>query len=66
MAAMAPPSDPRGRPLDGFAADTYGDRFVDVYDDWYPDVTDTAACVTTVEALAREVAAHRGTEPKVL
>ena len=66
MAAMAPPSDPRGRPLDGFAADTYGDRFVDVYDDWYPDVTDTEACVATVEALARDVATRRGTEPRVL
>jgi len=55
---MAPRSDPSGRPLVGFDAATYGDRFVDVYDDWYADVTDTVACVTSVAALACDVASN--------
>ena len=39
--------------MDGYDARTYGDRFADVYDDWYGDVTDTAACTATVVALAQ-------------
>ena len=31
---------------------TYGEAFADVYDDWYADVTDTAACAATVARLA--------------
>jgi SAM-dependent methyltransferase len=38
--------------VDPRAAAAYGDAFADVYDDWYPDVTDAAACVDRVAALA--------------
>jgi len=31
---------------------TYGEAFADVYDEWYADVTDTAACVAAVARLA--------------
>lgn len=31
---------------------TYGEAFADVYDQWYADVTDTAACVAAVAGLA--------------
>ena len=55
MAAM---TDPQGRPLAGFEPATYGDRFADVYDDWYPEVTDTAACAATVADLARTAASR--------
>ena len=30
--------------MEGYDASTYGDRFADVYDDWYGDVTDVGAC----------------------
>jgi SAM-dependent methyltransferase len=43
--------------VDGYDARTYGDRFADVYDDWYGEVTDAAACTS---ALAELVAAHGG------
>ncbi len=43
--------------VDGYDASTYGDRFADVYDDWYGDVTDVAACTQHLAALA---AAHGG------
>jgi SAM-dependent methyltransferase len=46
----------RHRPMPGFEAATYGDRFADVYDDWYGDLTDTDACVSTVSDLARDAA----------
>lgn len=36
----------------GYTSSTYGDRFVDVYDDWYGEVTDTAGCVAAVAELA--------------
>lgn len=36
----------------GYTASTYGDRFVDVYDDWYEEVTDTKACVRAIADLA--------------
>ncbi len=42
--------------MDGYDSATYGDRFADVYDDWYGSITDTAACV---DALAR-LAGDRG------
>jgi SAM-dependent methyltransferase len=35
-----------------YRPETYGEAFADVYDDWYSDVTDTAACVATVARLA--------------
>jgi SAM-dependent methyltransferase len=38
--------------VDGYGASTYGDRFADVYDDWYEDVSDVAATVARVAALA--------------
>lgn len=38
--------------MEGYDASTYGDRFADVYDDWYGSITDTAACVDTVAELA--------------
>lgn len=53
-----------GRPMSGYEPATYGDRFADVYDDWYGDVTDTDACVATVSELARSVAGD--TRPRVL
>ena len=39
--------------MEGYEASTYGDRFADVYDDWYGDVTDTAACTACVADLCR-------------
>lgn len=38
--------------MDGYGPSTYGDRFADVYDDWYHDVSDVAATVEQVAALA--------------
>ena len=38
--------------MEGYEASTYGDRFADVYDDWYADVTDVAACTERLAALA--------------
>lgn len=38
--------------MDGYDATTYGDRFVDVYDDWYGSITDTSACVEALAQLA--------------
>lgn len=38
--------------MDGYDASTYGDRFADVYDDWYDDPAATEACVAAVAALA--------------
>ncbi len=40
--------------MDGYDATTYGERFADVYDDWYGSITDTEACVAALAALARE------------
>lgn len=37
--------------MDGYGPSTYGDRFADVYDDWYAEVTDVEATVTTLSAL---------------
>jgi SAM-dependent methyltransferase len=39
--------------VEGYRASTYGDRFADVYDDWYEDVSDVAATVARVADLAR-------------
>lgn len=38
--------------MDGYEVSTYGDRFAEVYDDWYGDVTDVAACTARLAALA--------------
>ena len=38
--------------MEGYDASTYGDRFADIYDDWYGDVTDAQACTARVAALA--------------
>ena len=38
--------------MEGYDASTYGDRFADVYDDWYGDVTDVEACAERVAELA--------------
>lgn len=37
--------------MKGYGAASYGDGFADVYDDWYPDVTDVEATVRFVAAL---------------
>ena len=53
-----PSEEPRGHPsrntagVEGYDAATYGDRFADVYDDWYGDVTDVGACTDRLAALA--------------
>lgn len=38
--------------VEGYTSSTYGDAFADVYDDWYRDVSDIGATVSTVAALA--------------
>jgi SAM-dependent methyltransferase len=38
--------------VEGYRPNTYGDRFADVYDDWYHDVSDVEATVARVAALA--------------
>ncbi|HYZ99031.1 MAG TPA: class I SAM-dependent methyltransferase [Acidimicrobiales bacterium] len=42
--------------IEGYGPSTYGDRFADVYDDWYGHASDTAATVERVAALATAVA----------
>ena len=38
--------------MEGFDASTYGERFADVYDEWYGDVSDVEGTVDTVAGLA--------------
>lgn len=38
--------------MEGYSDSSYGDAFADVYDDWYPDVTDVGATVARIVALA--------------
>jgi SAM-dependent methyltransferase len=38
--------------VEGYDASTYGERFADVYDDWYAGVSDAGATVEVVAALA--------------
>ena len=45
--------------MDGYGPSTYGDRFADVYDDWYGDVSDADATVERVAALATGSGTHR-------
>ena len=40
------------RAMEGYDEATYGDRIADVYDDWYGEITDTAACVDGLRRLA--------------
>lgn len=40
--------------MEGYAASTYGDRFADVYDDWYGDVTDVTVCTRRLAELVDE------------
>lgn len=40
--------------MEGYDASTYGDRFADVYDDWYADVTDVGACTDRLAHLVGE------------
>lgn len=37
--------------MEGYDTSTYGDRFADVYDDWYGDISDVEATVATVVEL---------------
>ena len=41
--------------VDGYTASTYGDRFADVYDDWYSDITDAEATADLVAGLVEQV-----------
>lgn len=41
--------------MEGYDASTYGDRYADVYDEWYADVTDVAACTTHLAALVERL-----------
>jgi len=38
--------------VDGYTASSYGEGFADVYDDWYADVSDVAATVERIVAIA--------------
>lgn len=39
--------------MHGYSAATYGDRFAEVYDEWYDDITDAEATAEVVATLAR-------------
>ena len=41
--------------MEGYGPATYGDRFADVYDDWYGEVSDVEATVAHVVALAGSI-----------
>lgn len=45
--------------MEGYDAATYGDRFADVYDDWYDDPPATDATVAALVARARAAAGDR-------
>jgi SAM-dependent methyltransferase len=45
--------------MDGYRPSTYGERFADVYDDWYGDVSDADATVERVAALATAAGSGR-------
>jgi SAM-dependent methyltransferase len=40
--------------VDGYDVATYGERFADVYDAWYGDVTDAEACADRLAGLVRQ------------
>lgn len=46
--------------VEGYDASTYGDRFADVYDEWYGEVTDADATADVVSGLARASVAADG------
>lgn len=46
------PPDGDTAAVEAYDASTYGERFADVYDDWYASITDTDACIATVADLA--------------
>jgi SAM-dependent methyltransferase len=48
--------------VEGYDASTYGDRFADVYDDWYGDVTDAEACTARLAELVAEAGGGRALE----
>jgi SAM-dependent methyltransferase len=37
--------------VEGYDASTYGDRFAEVYDDWYGDLTDAEVCADAIASL---------------
>lgn len=41
--------------MEGYQSSTYGDRFADVYDDWYGDVTDVEACTAHLSRLVGQI-----------
>jgi SAM-dependent methyltransferase len=41
--------------VEGYQSSTYGDRFADIYDDWYGDVTDVDACTAHLAGLVEAV-----------
>lgn len=41
--------------MEGYDASTYGERFADVYDDWYGDVSDVEGCCDRVAGLVAAV-----------
>jgi SAM-dependent methyltransferase len=45
--------------MEGYGPSTYGDRYADVYDDWYAGVSDVDATVERVAALARAAGGDR-------
>lgn len=49
---MAEAEPPHCWVMEGYDRSTYGDRFADVYDDWYGDVTDVEACTAALAELA--------------
>jgi SAM-dependent methyltransferase len=40
--------------MQGYDRSTYGERFADVYDEWYDGITDAETCAELIEALADE------------
>lgn len=46
--------------MQGYDRATYGDRFADVYDDWYPGGPDTVTAVAAISALAASEGATPG------
>jgi SAM-dependent methyltransferase len=52
--------------VEGYDAATYGDRFADVYDDWYDDPPATEATVADLVVRARAAAGDDGRTPRVL
>lgn len=40
--------------MEGYRADTYGNRLADVYDEWYPGVSDVAATTKFLGEIARQ------------